>query len=308
MQVVRGVHHASLPPCALTVGNFDGLHCGHDAILKKLRLIAQKHGLCSAVLTFEPHPREFFTPQSAPTRLTSLREKLEYLRNAGVDYVIVQRFNARFAAVDALRFRDEILTVKLNARQVLVGDDFRFGSHRGGDFALLTQNPNFDAQFLTTVAHPSGARISSTAVRTALAAGNLELANQLLGRPYSISGRVVGGDRLGRELGFPTANIQMKHNRPPLNGIFVVEVLGLEKPWQGVASLGKRPTVKKPDAQAVLEVHLFDFNREIYRQHLQVNFLHKLRDEEKYPDLPSLIAQIDLDCQHARAWFAARPL
>lgn len=307
MQVVRGVHYASLPPCALTVGNFDGLHCGHDAILKNLRNIAKAHGLRSAVLTFEPHPREFFTPESAPTRLTSLREKLEYLRDAGVDYVIVQRFNARFAAVDALRFRDEILAEHLNARHVLVGDDFRFGSHRSGDFLLLTQNSAFSAQYLSTVSH-CGERISSTAVRSALAAGKLEHAAQLLGRPYSISGRVIGGDRLGRELGFPTANIQMKHNRPPLNGIFVVEVLGLEKPWQGVASLGKRPTVKKPDAQAVLEVHLFDFDREIYGQHLQVNFLHKLRDEEKYPDLPSLIAQINLDCQHARAWFAARQL
>lgn len=307
MQVVRSAHSAALPPCVLTIGNFDGLHRGHAAILTELKSIAYARGLNTAVLTFEPHPREFFSPDSAPARLTSLREKLEYLRAAGVDQVIVQRFDARFSALDALDFRDDIVAKRLNARHVLVGDDFRFGSRRSGDFSLLAQSKHFTAQHLPTIAHHDE-RVSSTAVRNALAAGKIELAKQLLGRPYSISGKVMQGDQLGRKLGFPTANLQIKHNRPPLAGIFVVEVIGLEKTWQAVASLGRRPTVKNPDAQPVLEVHIFDFDRDIYRQHLQVNFLHKLRDEEKYPDLATLTAQISKDCQNARAWFATHPM
>ena len=305
MRVVRGVHSASLPPCVLTIGNFDGLHRGHATILRELKSIARAQGLATAVMTFEPHPREFFAAASAPARLTSLREKLDYLGATGVDYVVVQHFDQRFATLDALEFRDEIIGQRLNARHVLVGDDFRFGAKRSGDFSLLSQSTAFTARHLPTIAY-HGERVSSTAVRTALAAGNMELANHLLGRPYSMSGRVTQGDQLGRKLGFPTANIQLKHNRPPLAGIFVVEVHGLEKPWPAVASLGRRPTVKNPDALPVLEVHLFDFDRDIYRQHLQVDFLHKLRDEEKYPDLAALTAQITKDCEHARAWHAAR--
>lgn len=305
MQVVRGVFSASLPRCALTIGNFDGLHLGHAAILQELRAVAASQGLKTAVLTFEPHPREFFAPESAPARLTSLREKFEFLAAAQVDYVIVQRFNARFAALDALEFRDTILAQQLNARFVLVGDDFRFGARRSGDFAMLAQSDSFTAQHLPTVAW-HGERISSTAVRAALAAGNMELASQMLDRPYSISGRVVAGDQLGRKLGFPTANIQLKHNRPPLSGVFVVEVQGLEKSWPAVANLGRRPSVKNPQAQPVLEVHLFDFARNIYRQHLRVDFLHKLRDETRFADLAALTSQIDMDCQQARAWWQTR--
>ncbi len=305
MQVVRGVHGASLPPCVLTIGNFDGLHCGHATILRELKSIASTQGLATAVMTFEPHPREFFAAASAPARLTSLREKLEYLSTAGVDFVVVQHFDQRFSALDAQTFRDEIIGQRLNARHVLVGDDFRFGAKRAGDFSLLTQSTTFTTRHLPTISY-DGDRVSSTAVRSALAAGNMELAAHLLGRPYSMSGRVTQGDQLGRKLGFPTANIQLKHNRPPLAGIFVVEVHGLEKPWPAVASLGRRPTVKNPDALPVLEVHLFDFDRDIYRQHLQVDFLHKLRNEEKFPDLATLTAQIAKDCEHARAWHAAR--
>lgn len=304
MRVVRGVHNAPLPPCALTIGNFDGLHRGHATVLKALKSAAQIRGLATAVLTFEPHPREFFTPDSAPARLSSLREKLEFLAAAKIDYVVVQPFNARFSCVDSLSFRDKIVTENLNARHILVGDDFRFGAKRSGDFALLQQSQRLTAEHLPTIDY-HGERVSSTAVRAALASGNMELAKNLLDRPYSISGKVVQGDQLGRKLGFPTANIQLKHNRPPLLGIFVVEVLGLEKSWPAVASLGRRPTVKNPDARPVLEVHLFDFDRDIYRQHLRVNFLHKLRNEEKYPDLASLTAQIAKDCDNARAWHAA---
>ncbi|WP_245615878.1 bifunctional riboflavin kinase/FAD synthetase [Andreprevotia chitinilytica] len=305
MRIVRGVHAAQLPPTALTIGNFDGLHLGHRAMLAELRAAAAARGLKTAVLTFEPHPRELFTPDTAPTRLTSLREKIERLASEGIDYLIVQRFNRGFAGIDALTFRDEVVAKQLNARYVLVGDDFCFGAKRAGDFKLLSQSSCFEAASLPTVALRE-LRISSTAVRRALADGDMEHATQLLGRPYSISGQVVDGDKLGRELGFPTANIRLRHNRPPMLGIYVVEAHGLEQPIHGVASLGVRPTVKGAGAAPVLEVHLFDFNRQIYRHHLRIDFLHKLRDEAKFAGLPELITQIGKDCDDARAWFAAR--
>ncbi|GHD60690.1 riboflavin biosynthesis protein [Jeongeupia chitinilytica] len=274
-------------------------------MLAQVRNIAHERGLATAVLTFEPHPRELFTPDSAPARLSSFREKAERLAAEGIDYLIVQRFDRRFAGYEADAFRDEIIAGRLNARHVIVGDDFCFGARRAGDISLLAQTQAFDVQALPTVVH-AGGRVSSTAVRAALAQGDMAQAATLLGRPYSISGRVIGGDRLGRQLGFPTANIQLHHNKPPMMGVFVVEVHGLEKPWQGVASLGVRPTVKGADAAPVLEVHLFDFNRQIYGEHLRVDFLAKLRDEEKYSGLEPLIAQIHKDCDQARDWFANR--
>ncbi|WP_373976739.1 bifunctional riboflavin kinase/FAD synthetase [Chitinibacter sp. SCUT-21] len=304
MQVFRGTPPSPLPSSALTIGNFDGLHLGHQAMLSRLQQAATERGLASVVMTFEPHPREVFTPDSAPARLTSLREKIELLQNAGVDYLIVQRFNRQFAACSAEHFRDHLVAQQINAKYVLVGDDFRFGAKRAGDFNLLRDQTAFECHSLPTQDF-AGERVSSTAVRTALQNGEMVHAAQLLGRPYSISGRVVGGDRLGREFGFPTANIQLKHNRPPLLGIFVVEIHGLERSYQGVASLGFRPTIHGGDPYPKLEVHIFDFDREIYRQHLRVDFLAKLRDEEKYPDFDALIAQIGVDCQQAKAWFAA---
>ncbi|GAB7128133.1 bifunctional riboflavin kinase/FAD synthetase [Silvimonas sp. JCM 19000] len=307
MRILRGTHAAALPPTALTIGNFDGLHLGHRAMLAELRLAAAQRGLATALLTFEPHPRELFAPQTAPTRLTSLREKLEFLAAEGIDYVILQRFNAAFAGIQALDFRDQILARDLNARFVLVGDDFRFGSKRGGDFALLKASTDFEVQSVPTIALGEE-RVSSTAVRHALAAGHMHLAAQLLGRPYSISGRVVGGDKLGRELGFPTANIRIRHNRPPMMGIYAVRVHGLDQVYEGVASLGVRPTVKGAGAAPVLEVYLFDFNRQIYGEHLRVDFLHKLRDEQKFNGLEALVAQIHKDCDDARAWLQAHPL
>ena len=305
MRIIRGMFAAALPPCALTIGNFDGLHRGHAAILTELRAIASARSLHTAVLTFEPHPREYFARDSAPTRLSSLREKLEYLQASGVDFVIVQRFNARFAALDAKEFRDELLSRKLGARYVLVGDDFRFGANRCGDFAMLSQATAFETSHLNTIVH-DGERVSSTAVRAALATGQAEKANALLGRPYSISGRVMQGQQLGRQLGFPTANIHIQHNRPPLAGVFVVDVHDADKTWRGVANIGSRPTVAGLPGQPVLEVHLFDFAGDLYRHHLRVDFLHKLRNETKFPDLAHLKAQIAKDCEHARAWHAAR--
>ncbi|WP_028449041.1 bifunctional riboflavin kinase/FAD synthetase [Chitinibacter tainanensis] len=305
MQVIRGTPTSPLPPSALTIGNFDGLHLGHQAVLQRLSALARAQGLCSVVMTFEPHPRELFTPQAAPARLTSLREKIELLRACGIDYLIVQRFSRAFAALSAEQFRDDIIVKQINARQVLIGDDFRFGAKRAGDLALLQAHPQLRCESLPTQAEGSN-RISSTAVRETLAQGEMALAQKLLGRPYAISGRVVGGEQLGRQFGFPTANIQLKHNRPPLLGIFVVEIHGLERSYQGVASLGFRPTIHGGDPTPKLEVHIFDFARDIYRQHLRIDFLHKLRDEEKYPDFDTLIAQIGVDCQQARDWFAAQ--
>ena len=296
-------------PNAVTIGNFDGIHLGHQAMLARLTSRAASVGALPAVLTFEPHPREVFTPDSAPTRLTSLREKLEIMRALGVAHVHVCRFTKPFAALSAEEFVQRILVQGLNARYVLVGDDFRFGAKRAGNFALLRQlgeKYDFEAEALNTV-EAAGQRASSTAVREALAAGDMAMAAQLLGRPYSISGRVIGGDQLGRKIGYPTANIQLKHNKAPVKGIFAVRVQGLEQPdWPGVASLGTRPTVHA-NGRPTLEVHLFNFNRSIYRRHLRVEFLHKLRDEAKFPDLDTLIAQIDLDAQQARTLLNVNP-
>ncbi len=298
--------HRAIRPNAITIGNFDGIHLGHQAMLARLASRAASVAAAPTVLTFEPHPREIFTPESAPTRLTSLREKLEILRGLGVAHVHVCRFTKPFAALSAEDFVRRILVDGLKARYVLVGDDFRFGARRAGDFALLQQMGRefgFQAEALHTI-EAAGQRASSTAVREALAEGDMAMAAQLLGRPYSISGRVVGGDQLGRKIGYPTANIQLKHNKPPLKGIFAVRVQGLgggpnQHDWPGVASLGTRPTVHT-NGRPTLEVHLFNFDRSIYREHLRVEFLHKLRDEAKFPNLDALIAQIDLDAQQAR--------
>ncbi|MHB1054107.1 MAG: bifunctional riboflavin kinase/FAD synthetase [Thiobacillus sp.] len=302
MRITHGFRSLDTPH-AVTIGNFDGLHLGHQAMLARLQDVARARGLPTCVLSFEPHPREFFTPDQAPARLSSLREKAETLRQLGIDRLHVFRFDSAFSALSAEAFVEQVLGHTLQARYVLVGDDFRYGAKRAGDFASLQatgESLGIDIESLPTV-KVAGERSSSTAVRTALAAGDLEHAAHLLGRPYSISGRVVHGDKLGRDIGFPTANIQLKHNRPPLMGIFAVELCGLNgAALPGVASLGKRPTVKSPNAAPVLEVHLFDFDAEIYGRRVRVDFLHKLRDEEKYPDLDSLIAQIKLDVDHAK--------
>ena len=306
MRITHGFRSLGTPH-AVTIGNFDGLHLGHQAMLARLQDVARARGLPSCVLSFEPHPREFFTPEQAPARLSSLREKAECLQRMGVDRFHVFRFDRAFSSLTAEAFIEQVLGQTLQARYVLVGDDFRYGAKRVGDFALLKQagaRLGFDAEFLPTV-EIAGERASSTAVRQALAGGELAHAARLLGRPYSISGRVVHGDKLGRDIGFPTANIQLKHNRPPLMGIFAVELCGLNgEPLTGVASLGKRPTVKGADAVPVLEVHLFDFKAEIYGRRVRVDFLHKLRDEAKYPDLDTLVAQIRRDVDNAKQFLA----
>jgi len=309
--VTRGLAPQGLAPAAVTIGNFDGVHRGHQAMLARVIAVARDRGLTASVLTFEPHPRELFTPAAAPTRLTSLREKLELLAAHGVDHVHVQRFSRAFAALSPEAFVERTLVGVLAARWVLVGEDFRYGARRAGDFASLAAEAGrrgFELEAMPTVTS-NGTRVSSSAVRDALARGDLQGAAALLGRPYSISGRVVHGEKLGRALGYATANVQLKHNRPPLGGIFAVRVHGAgagpgagvaDRPRDGVASLGVRPTVHA-DGRPVLEVHLFDFADDLYGRHLRVEFLAKIRDEERYPDLDTLKAQIARDCDAARA-------
>jgi riboflavin kinase/FMN adenylyltransferase len=295
---------------AVTVGNFDGVHRGHRAMLDRLESKARELGVPACVLTFEPHPREFFTPAAAPARLTRLSAKLHVLRDAGVDRVHVARFDARFAAQSPERFVKDVLVDGLGCAWLLVGRDFRYGAKRAGDFAELekaAKTHGFQLEAMPDVCS-NAERISSSGVRSALARGDLEAASALLGRDYSIAGRVVHGDKLGRQLGFATANIRLPH-RPPLAGIFVVEVLGIapdpDRPRPAVASIGVRPTVKE-DNVPLLEVHLFDFDQDLYGKRIEVKFLHKLRDEAKYPDLDTLKDAIGRDAADARDYFAAK--
>jgi len=305
MRLTRGIPAAAAGPTALTIGNFDGVHLGHQAMLAELKRAAGRLGVPACVLTFEPHPREFFAPDKAPTRLTSLREKLELLENCGIERAHLCRFDYRFAQITAEDFIERVIARGLGARWLLAGDDFRFGARRAGDLVMLKQiAPRFGLEVSAMASvMQDGERVSSTAVRRALAAGELARADRLLGRAYSISGRVVRGDGLGRKLGFPTANVQMKHNRPPLGGIFAVWLHGAAAgPVRGVASLGVRPTVKQQGAP-VLEVHALDFEGDLYRRHVRVEFLAKFRDEEKYADLATLTRKIAFDVENARAYF-----
>jgi len=295
------VTHGSLQPtrsrCALTIGNFDGVHRGHRALIERVNAKARELSVLSCVLTFEPHPREFFAAARAPARLTRLRDKLELLAAAGVERTHIARFDARFAALEAERFIDEVLKKWLGVRWLLVGRDFRFGAQRAGDFATL-QNKGFDVEAMPDVQFENN-RVSSSAIRAALAAGDFALAQRLLGHPYTLSGRVAHGAKLGRELGFPTANIVLRHPSP-LSGIYVVDA-GERGP--GVASVGKRPTVN-PVEVPLLEVHLFGETRDLYGEHLQVRFHKKLRDERKFDGLPALRDAIARDAAQAKEYFA----
>ena len=297
MVVTHGSLQRARGRCALTIGNFDGVHRGHRALVDRVIARAREANLTSCVLTFEPHPREFFAGEAAPARITRLRDKLDLLSQAGVERVHVARFDARFAALPAERFIEDVLVRGLGTRWLLVGRDFRFGARRTGDFATL-QDRGFTVEAMPDVEF-DGKRVSSSAVRAALKAGDLRAAERLLGHPYTISGRVAHGAKLGRGLGFPTANIVLRRP-PPIAGIFVVEVDGLaEGKTAGVASVGRRPTIN-PVAIPLLEVHLFDRDQDLYGEHLRVRFLKKLRDEEKYDGLPALQAAIARDARQAR--------
>jgi len=306
MQVFRTIPDQAMAPKVLTIGNFDGVHRGHQALLERLMAHARRAGLPAALLTFEPSPREYFAPDLAPARLTSLREKLKLIELYGVDQVYVCRFSARFASLSAADFIQRILVKGLGTSYLMIGDDFRIGRGRTGDFTMLQragQEHGFKVDTMSTIDW-EGERVSSSAVRDALESGEVEHAERLLGRAYQLSGRVMHGEKLGRQLGFPTANLQVKRKRLPLQGVFAVTLSGIEaEPLPGAASLGVRPTVTS-GLKPVLEVHLLDFARDIYGAHVTVNFKHKLRDEKKYDSLDMLKAQIARDVSATRTYFA----
>ncbi len=301
MIVTHGTLRACRGPWAVTIGNFDGVHLGHRALLERVSRKARELGTGSCVLTFEPHPREFFLGSAAPPRLSRLRDKLEAMALSGVGRVHVARFNAGLAALSPERFVREILVEGLQARWLAVGRDFRFGQGRAGDFAALQaagREYGFEVEALADVM-VDGERVSSSAVRAALAAGDFARAERLLGRRYAISGKAVHGAGLGRELGFPTANIPLRRS-PPLAGIYVVR----EKTHgPAVASLGWRPTVN-PVPRPLLEVHLLRGSPRLYGERLRVEFLAKLRDEEKFADLDQLKGAIARDVERAEEYFA----
>lgn len=304
VKVLRGFpRRDDSPHVALTIGNFDGVHRGHQAMLTRVREAADDLGLAAAVLTFDPHPREYFARSAAPPRLSTLRGKLEAFAAFGIDRVHIARFDRTLAELDANAFVERVLVERLNVRWILVGDDFRFGRGRAGNLALLRANArSFSVEAMPTVL-VDGERVSSSAVREAIASGDLERARRLLGRPYAIGGRVVHGRKLGRTLGFPTANIALR-GTTALAGIYAVQVRGLgATPRAGVASVGVRPTVTS-GGKRLLEVYVFDFDEAIYGRRVLVEFLHKIREEERYSDLDTLSRQIRADVEHARRYFA----
>lgn len=306
MKLIRGIHNLSQAPqgCVLTIGNFDGVHRGHQALLQNLRQEGQARGLPVVVMIFEPQPLELFAADKAPARLTRLREKLRYLAEYDVDYVLCVRFDRRFAALTAQAFIRDLLVDRLGVRFLAVGDDFRFGAGRQGDFLLLQKAGvefGFDITSTQTFCD-AGVRVSSTAVRKALAEDELELAETLLGHPFAISGRVVHGDALGRTIGFPTANIPLRRQVSPVKGVYAVEVLGLgDRPLPGVANIGTRPTVAGLRQQ--LEVHLLDVAMDLYGRHIHVVLRNKIRNEQRFASLDELKAQIARDVVTAREYF-----
>lgn len=304
MLLIRGLHNlrAAHRDCVATIGNFDGVHLGHQAVLASLTARAQAAGVPSLVITFEPQPMEYFRPAQAPARLTRLREKLEAIEACGVDRVLLIRFNAAFAAIAAEDFVRRILVERLGIRHLYVGDDFRFGRGRAGDFALLAtmgREYGYGVESLETVVEDD-CRVSSTRIREALQRGDMAHAARCLGRRYRICGKVAHGNKRGRTIGFPTLNVALLRRETPLLGVFAVLVLGVaEQPWPGVANIGVRPTLDG-EGRLLLEVHLFDFAGDLYGRHVEVDFVERIRDERKFESFDALREQIERDAQRAR--------
>ena len=309
MHLIRGLSHLDLlsEGCVLTIGNFDGLHLGHQQVLDKVAQQARSLNLPSVALVFEPQPLEYFLGDHAPSRLTRLREKAIQFAKSPIDALLVLPFNRSLADIDAEQFISEILVKKLKLKHLVIGDDFHFGKARRGNFALLASkgrefgfsvenSPSFELK---------GLRISSTLIRDALGEGQLDVAKTLLGRDYSVCGRVAHGDKRGRQLGFPTANVEMLRKNIPLNGVFAVTLTGLDNTtYQGVANLGTRPTFDG-QPRAVLETHLFDFQDNIYGRYVEVHFKTKLRNEVRFANLTELQVQIQKDVAAAKQFFAS---
>ncbi len=307
MQVIRGLHNlrSEHRGCVATIGNFDGVHLGHQAVFRNLRERAAALGLPATVITFEPQPQEFFTPESAPARLTRMREKLHAISEAQIDRVVLLEFGPRLAHMAADEFVQRLLVDGLDVRYLFVGDDFRFGQGRSGDIEMLRavgREHGFEVESMHTFSLGEE-RVSSTRIRELLVRGELETASHYLGRPYRICGRVGHGDERGRTIGFPTANIDLHRKVSPVHGVFAVRVGGLgDEQLPGVANIGNRPTVRG-DSRHLLEVHLFDFNRSIYGAHLEVEFCKKLRNEKKFANFEQLMHQIEHDAVTARNYF-----
>jgi len=322
MLIFRGFNYPGIAAaCALTIGNFDGMHRGHQAMLALLSNEARHRGVPSCVMTFEPHPRDYFAallhkPELAPARIGTLRDKLTELARCGVDQTVVMRFDARLASLPPQAFIDDVPVRGLGDRYVLVGDDFRFGAKRAGDYAMLdaaSAAAGFEVARMNSY-EVHGLRVSSSAVREALGRGRMLDAASLLGRPYSISGHVVHGRQLGRDLGFPTLNLRFAHWKPAASGIFAVQVHGLsDAPLPGVANLGIRPSLDPHDVnggRVLLETHCLDWPAALgreggYGKIIRVELLHKLHDELKYDGLDALKSGIARDCSNARAFFAS---
>jgi riboflavin kinase/FMN adenylyltransferase len=308
MHLIRGLSH--LEPfkngCVLTIGNFDGLHLGHRAVIKKLAERGEALGLPVVIMIFEPQPLEYFLGDNAPTRLMRLREKVIEFAKLPVDNLLIMRFNRYFTNCDAEQFIDDILIKKLNVKHLVIGDDFHFGKARRGNFAMLKEKGKLYGFSVedTGSYQVAGLRISSTLIRDALGEGDLAQAKKLLGHCYSICGRVAHGDKRGRTMGYPTANIRMFRKNTPVNGVFAVTMTGIDGlEFEGVANVGARPTVDG-GSKVILETHLFDFDKEIYGRYVEVHFKQKIRNEVRFQSLEQLKAQITKDVAETKKIFA----
>lgn len=309
MEIIRGLtnlreRHRG---CVVTIGNFDGVHRGHQAILQQVRDKADALGAPSMLICFEPQPKEYFDVFNAPARLTRFREKVTLLDEHGVDYVLCFKFDEKTRSIKADEFVD-ILVNRIGVRALFVGDDFRFGNDRSGDFDLLrarSETHGFELTNLYTMTYEH-IRVSSSRIREALAAGDFDAAEAMLGHPYSIMGKVIYGRQLGRQLGAPTANVQLHRYRAPIDGVYAVEIEGLDQQYYGVANVGVRPTLEEDTPTPILEVNLFDFSRNIYGRTVKTVFRHKVRDEKKFDGLDELKEAIAESVRQARAWFGAR--
>ncbi|HIG66020.1 MAG TPA: bifunctional riboflavin kinase/FAD synthetase [Methyloprofundus sp.] len=304
MQLIRGIKklQSFASGCVLTIGNFDGVHKGHSVVINKLAEKGKTLGLPVVVMVFEPQPLEFFLKDNAPSRLTRLREKIIHFTHLPVDNLLIVNFNQRFADLDPAYFIQEILVERLNVRYLVVGDDFHFGKARRGNFALLQEaGHKFNFKVIDTASYSvKGSRVSSTLIRDALNEGDLATAESMLGRNYSVCGRVVHGEKLGRKIGFPTANIQMQRKNTPIQGVFAVTMTGIgEQPIFGVANVGTKPTVNG-GAKVLLETHLFNFDQDIYGKYVEVHFKHKIRSEMRFQSVDDLKRQIQLDTAQAK--------
>lgn len=308
MEIIRGLYN--LQPehrgNVITIGNFDGVHLGHQAIIRQLKKQAEKHRVPATLMTFHPNPQEFFAGDKAPAKLTRFHDKIQLLKQYGVDRVICIPFNQALADLSAIDFIDKILIHGLHAKHLVIGDDFQFGKNRQGDFHLLQQSGNkygFDVENTPTYI-VDNQRVSSTRIRQCLMEADLEKAGELLGRPYHVSGKIGHGDKRGRIIGFPTANIRLKQQIAPTNGVYAVKITGLNETQHGVANLGVRPTVD--GSLYLLEIHIFNFNQDIYGQRLNIHFEHFIRPEQKFNGLDALVAQIKQDAETAKTLLYAK--